>query len=106
MHSEKLTNLTQAGLQIAIQDIRDELFDTPDCDYTIAQLLHRWGQSEKAEQLLDEMLLKWGTSPEVLALTQRGYAEMVKGNDLPSDNGEAVRKPQKAAPATLKVVAA
>ncbi|EHJ92667.1 hypothetical protein [Vreelandella boliviensis] len=85
MHSETSSDLSLAGLNIAIQDIKDELFDTPECDYAIAQLLTRWGQAEKAEQLLDEMLMKWGTSPEVLALTQLGYAEK-DGTDLyPSD---------------------
>ncbi len=113
MHSETQTNLSQAGLQIAIQDIKDDLFDTPDCDYAIAQLLNRWGQAEKAEQLLDEMLLKWGTSPEVLALTQRGYTEMeaemssaMNGSELLAVNDEPMRKSPKAAPARLHVVAA
>ena len=68
MHSETLNDLSLTGLQIAIQDIKDELFDTPECDYAIAQLLSQWGQAEKAEQLLDEMLLKWGTSPDVIAI--------------------------------------
>lgn len=97
MHSETHTDLSQAGLHIAIQDIKDELFDTPECDYAIVQLLIRCGQTEEAEQLLDEMLMKWGTSPDVLALTQRGYSE-IGGTDLyPSD---------KTTPATLGVVAA
>jgi hypothetical protein len=105
MHSETLSELSQAGLHIAIQDIKDDLFDTPDCDYAIAQLLSQWGLDEKAEQLLDEMLLKWGTSPEVLALTQRGYAEM-KGADLFADNDEPITQPPKTAPADLHIVAA
>lgn len=113
MHSEKLTDLSQAGLQIAIQDIKDELFDTPECDYAIAQLLNSWGQTEKAEQLLDEMLLKWGTSPEVLALTQLGHTEMkadmkaeMPERELLAENDEPMRKPPKAAPTELHVVAA
>ena len=55
--------------------------------------------------MLDEMLLKWGTSPEVLALTQRGYAEM-KGSDLFADNDEPIIQPPKTAPANLHIVAA
>ncbi|NYS78799.1 MULTISPECIES: hypothetical protein [Halomonadaceae] len=117
MHSESLTDLSKAGLQIAIQDIKDELFDTPECDYAIAQLLSQWGQAEKAEQLLDEMLLKWGTSPEVLALTQPGHTEMkaemkadmtseITGSELLAENDEPMRKAPKAAPAQRQVVAA
>ncbi|OJA05299.1 hypothetical protein [Halomonas sp. QHL1] len=106
MHNETSSDLSQAGLNIAIQDIKDELFDTPECDYAIAQLLTRWGQAEKAEQLLDEMLMKWGTSPEVLALTQRGHTEMVSTSEPSADNDETIRKPQKTAPANLEVVAA
>ena len=63
------------------------------------------GLDEKAEQLLDEMLLKWGTSPEVLALTQRGYAE-IKRSDLFADNDEPIIQPHKTAPAKLHIVAA
>lgn len=106
MHSETSNDLSQAGLHIAIQDIKDELFDTPECDYAVAQLLTRWGQAEKAEQLLDEMLMKWGTSPEVLALTQQGYTEIVGGSELPADNDEPIRKPQQTAPVALGVAAA
>ena len=113
MHSESLTDLSKAGLQIAIQDIKDDLFDTPECDYAIAQLLIRWGQAEKAEQLLDEMLLKWGTSPEVVALTQLGHTEMkadmmseMTGSELLAENDEPMRKAPKAAPAQLHVAAA
>ncbi|MBT2771538.1 hypothetical protein J7J47_04725 [Halomonas sp. ISL-60] len=102
MHSETSNDLSKAGLQIAIQDIKDELFDTPECDYAIAQLLTRWGQAEKAEQLLDEMLMKWGTSHEVLALTRRGYAEMAANSSL----DDSIGKSPKTAPATLEVVAA
>jgi pentatricopeptide repeat protein len=106
MHSETSNDLSQAGLHIAIQDIKDELFDTPECDYAIAQLLTRWGQAEKADQVLDEMLMKWGTSPEVLALTQRGYTEMVGSSELSADNDGTIRKPQETTPAALDVVAA
>ncbi|MGP9768180.1 hypothetical protein ACT3UM_20910 [Halomonas sp. AOP13-D3-9] len=106
MHSETSNDLSQAGLHIAIQDIKDELFDTPECDYAVAQLLTRWGQAEKADQVLDEMLMKWGTSPEVLALTQRGYTEMVGSSELSADNDETIGKPQKTTPAALEVVAA
>lgn len=105
MHNETSSDLSQAGLHIAIQDIKDELFDTPECDYAIAQLLTRWGQAEKAGQVLDEMLMKWGTSPEVLALTQRGYTEMVGSSEQTADNDEAIQ-PQKTTPAVLEVVAA
>lgn len=105
MHSETSSDLSQAGLHIAIQDIKDELFDTPECDYAIAQLFSQWGQRDKAEQLLDEMLLKWGTSPEVLALKQRGYAEMV-GSGHHADNEEPLNKAQKTAPVELHIVAA
>lgn len=106
MHSEKLTDLSQTGLHIAIQDIKDELFDTPECDYAVAQLLNRWGLANKAERVLDEMLMKWGTSPEVMALTQRGYAEM-GGDDLfHSDIDELALKPQKIAPSIPEIAAA
>tara|TARA_R110002020_G_scaffold365235_3_gene577479 strand:+ start:36 stop:353 length:318 start_codon:yes stop_codon:yes gene_type:complete len=105
MHNETSSDLSQAGLHIAIQDIKDELFDTPECDYAIAQLLTHWGQAEKAGQVLDEMLMKWGTSPEVLALTQRGYTEMVGSSEQTADNDEAIQ-PQKTTPAVLEVVAA
>ncbi|MDQ7735161.1 hypothetical protein QT231_20880 [Halomonas sp. SpR1] len=106
MHSETSSDLSQAGLRIAIQDIKDELFDTPECDYAIAQLLIRWGQAEKAEQLLDDMLMRWGSSPEVLALTQRGYKEIIGGSELLADNDELIRKPKQTAPAALGVTAA
>lgn len=105
MHSEKLTNLSQAGLYIAIQDIKDELFDTPECDYAIAQLLNRWGLADKAEQVLDEMLMKWGSSPDMINLTQRGYAEFGNGLELCSENNELIRQPKKTS-ASLEVVAA
>ncbi|TVP42458.1 MAG: hypothetical protein EA345_18895 [Halomonas sp.] len=106
MHSETQTDLSQAGLYIAIQDIKDELFDTPECDYAIAQLLNRWGQADKAEQMLDEMPLKWGASPDVLTLTQRGYAEFGSVTESTPDNSEPLRKPQNPLPATLDIVAA
>lgn len=110
MHSEKQTDLSQVGLNIAIQDIKEDLFDTPECDYTIAQLLGHWGQTERAEQMLDEMLLKWGTSAEILALIQRGYAEIRGGDAHVADNDEPVSQPCKLSPAAsapaLEIVAA
>ncbi|HDZ48505.1 hypothetical protein LCGC14_0036540 [marine sediment metagenome] len=106
MHSEKQTDLSQAGLQIAIQDIKDELFDTPECDYAITQLLNRWGNAEQAEYMLDEMLLKWGSSPEVVALTQRGYNEINALPELLVNNDSVPRKPKKSSATTLNVVAA
>lgn len=106
MHNETSNDLSQAGLHIAIQDLKDELFDTPECDFAIAQLLTRWGRAEKADQVLDEMLMKWGTSPEVLALTQRGYTEMVGSSELSAGNDETIQEPQKTTSAALEVVAA
>lgn len=120
MHSDTSNDLSQMGLHIAIQDIKDELFDTPECDYAIAQLLNRWGQAEDAEQLLDEMLMKWGASAEIVALTQRGYTELVGSSELSADSAEtadkesadtankeeAIRKPQKTTPVALEVAAA
>lgn len=118
MHSETLSDLSQAGLHIAIQDIRDELFDTPECDYAIAQLLSQWGQVDHAEQILDNMLMKWGTSPEVVALNERGYAEIVLSNDMRSETATrsgtstlsetstTQRKPQQSVPAAMDGVAA
>lgn len=69
-----LSEISQAGLQLAIQEIRDEMFDTPECDYTIAKLLCHCSQFEAAERQLDDMLLKWGSSPDVVELTEKGYA--------------------------------
>ncbi|SJN14045.1 hypothetical protein CZ787_13175 [Halomonas citrativorans] len=69
-----LSEISQAGLQLAIQEIKDEMFDTPECDYTIAKLLCHCSQFETAEHQLDEMLLKWGSSPDVIELTDKGYA--------------------------------
>ncbi|MBE0403661.1 hypothetical protein [Halomonas citrativorans] len=69
-----LAEISQAGLQLAIQEIKDEMFDTPECDYTIAKLLCHCSQFETAERQLDEMLLKWGSSPDVIELTDKGYA--------------------------------
>ncbi|HCR96185.1 MULTISPECIES: hypothetical protein [Halomonas] len=69
-----LAEISQAGLQLAIQEIKDEMFDTPECDYTIAKLLCHCSQFETAEHQLDEMLLKWGSSPDVIELTDKGYA--------------------------------
>lgn len=72
-----LTDISQAGLQLAIQEIRDEMFDTPECDYTIAKLLSHCGQFEAAERHIDDMLLKWGASLDVITLTEQAYADMV-----------------------------
>lgn len=69
-----LAEISQAGLQLAIQEIKDEMFDTPECDYTIAKLLCHCSQFEVAERQLDDMLLKWGSSPDVVELTEKGYA--------------------------------
>ncbi|WP_311065095.1 hypothetical protein [Halomonas sp. DWK9] len=77
MQLNQLTNISQAGLQLAIQEIKEEMFDTPQCDYTIAKLLSHCGQFEAAERHIDDMLLKWGASPDVIALTEQAYADMV-----------------------------
>lgn len=72
-----LKDISQQGLQLAIQEIREEMFDTPACDHTIAKLLSHCGQFEAAERHIDEMLLKWGTSPEVVRLTEQAYITMM-----------------------------
>ncbi|WP_447553701.1 hypothetical protein [Vreelandella sp. EE22] len=74
MQRFKLENISEAGLQLAIQELREELFDTPECDFTIAKMLSHCGHFETAERHLDEMLLKWGSSPDVVELTDKGYA--------------------------------
>ena len=76
MQLNQLVDISQAGLQLAIQEIKEEMFDTPQCDYTIAKLLSHCGQFEAAEHHIDEMLLKWGASPDVVALTEQAYADM------------------------------
>ncbi|WP_434986441.1 hypothetical protein [Vreelandella zhaodongensis] len=76
MHNTQLADISQAGLQLAIQEIKEEMFDTPECDYTIAKLLSHCGQFEAAERHIDEMLLKWGASPDVVTLTEQAYADM------------------------------
>ncbi|MBR2513906.1 MAG: hypothetical protein IKE45_07760 [Halomonas sp.] len=76
MQHNQLADISQAGLQLAIQEIKEEMFDTPECDYTIAKLLSHCGQFEAAERHLDDMLLKWGSSPDVLELTEKGYANL------------------------------
>ncbi|WP_404375487.1 hypothetical protein [Vreelandella aquamarina] len=76
MQTNQLVDISQAGLQLAIQEIKEEMFDTPQCDYTIAKLLSHCGQFEAAERHIDEMLLKWGASPDVVALTEQAYADM------------------------------
>jgi len=78
MHTHSLVDISQAGLELAIQEIKEEMFDTPQCDYTIAKLLSHCGQFEAAERHIDDMLLKWGTSPDVLALTEQAYADMAR----------------------------
>ncbi|WFE72767.1 hypothetical protein P8S55_06645 [Halomonas sp. M1] len=76
MQHNQLADISQAGLQLAIQEIKEEMFDTPECDYTIAKLLSHCGQFEAAERRLDDMLLKWGSSPDVLELTKKGHANL------------------------------
>ncbi|MFI8749780.1 hypothetical protein ACIGG6_07220 [Vreelandella lionensis] len=76
MQLNQLTDISQAGLQLAIREIKEEMFDTPQCDYTIAKLLSHCGQFEAAERHIDDMLLKWGASPDVVALTDQAYADM------------------------------
>ncbi len=73
MQRIQLAEISQAGLQLAIQEIKEEMFDTPECDYTIAKLLCHCSQFEAAERQLDDMLLKWGSSPDVIELTEKGY---------------------------------
>lgn len=78
MHTHSLVDISQAGLELAIQEIKEEMYDTPQCDYTIAKLLSHCGQFEAAERHIDDMLLKWGASPDVLALTEQAYADMAR----------------------------
>ncbi|MCB8888792.1 hypothetical protein [Vreelandella malpeensis] len=74
MQTIKLENISEAGLQLAINELREEMFDTPECDFTIAKMLSHCGHFDTAERHLDEMLLKWGSSPDVIELTDKGYA--------------------------------
>lgn len=74
MQCEQRIEISQAGLQLAIQEIKDDMFDTPACDYTVAKLLSHCGRFNEAEQLIDTMLLRWGSSPDVVALVEKGYA--------------------------------
>ncbi|GGC88548.1 hypothetical protein [Vreelandella lutescens] len=76
MQPNQLMDISQAGLQLAIQEIKEEMFDTPQCDYTIAKLLSHCGQFAAAERHIDDMLLKWGASPDVIDLTEQAYADM------------------------------
>ncbi len=76
MHNTQLADISRTGLQLAIQEIKEEMFDTPECDYTIAKLLSHCGQFEAAERHIDDMLLKWGASPDVVTLTEQAYADM------------------------------
>lgn len=52
MHNETSNDLSQAGLHIAIQDLKDELFDTPECDFAIAQLLTVGDKQKKQRSYL------------------------------------------------------
>lgn len=74
MQREQRIEISQAGLQLAIQEIREDMFDTPACDYTVAKLLSHCGRFDEAEQVIDTMLLRWGPSPDVVALVEQGYA--------------------------------
>ncbi|MFG6667114.1 hypothetical protein ACGK9R_08385 [Halomonas sp. HNIBRBA4712] len=74
MHRLQLENISEAGLKLAIQEIRSEMFDTPHTDYTIAKMLSHCSHFDVAERYLDEMLLKWGSSPDVVELINEGYA--------------------------------
>ncbi|CAH1043670.1 hypothetical protein [Halomonas sp. TD01] len=77
MQPNQLSDISRKGLQLAIQEIREEMFDTPECDYTIAKLLSHCGQFKAAERHIDEMLMKWGVSPEVTRLTEQAYTDLV-----------------------------
>ncbi|UYV18316.1 hypothetical protein K1Y77_12595 [Halomonas qaidamensis] len=87
MQPNQLSDISRKGLQLAIQEIREEMFDTPECDYTIAKLLSHCGQFETAERHIDEMLLKWGASPEVTRLTEQAYTDLVT---FSADNTESL----------------
>ncbi|KPQ28880.1 MULTISPECIES: hypothetical protein [unclassified Halomonas] len=76
MQREQRIEISQAGLQLAIQEIKDDLYDTPACDYTVAKLLSHCGRFEDAEHVIDTMLLRWGSSPDVVALVEQGYADI------------------------------
>ncbi len=76
MQREQRIEISQAGLQLAIQEIKDDMFDTPACDYTVAKLLSHCGRFDEAEQVIDTMLLRWGSSPDVVALVEQGYANI------------------------------
>lgn len=76
MQHEQRIEISQAGLQLAIQEIKDDMFDTPACDYTVAKLLSHCGRFDEAEQVIDTMLLRWGPSPDVVALVEQGYANI------------------------------
>jgi len=77
MQPIQLIDISRTGLKLAIQEIREEMFDTPECDYTIAKLLSHCGQFKAAERHIDEMLMKWGASPDVVTLTEQAYTDMV-----------------------------
>ncbi|MCS2609637.1 hypothetical protein [Halomonas dongshanensis] len=77
MQNVQLSDMSKAALELSIDALRDDLYDTPECDQAIATLLCQWGQFSKADQLLDEMLLKWGSADEVLELTSKCRAQMM-----------------------------
>lgn len=68
--------ISQAGLKLAIREIKDDMFDTPTCDYTVAKLLSHCGRLDEAEQVIDTMLLRWGASADVVELVEKGYADI------------------------------
>ncbi|QNI02162.1 hypothetical protein HXW73_04000 [Halomonas sp. SH5A2] len=104
MQREQRIEISQAGLQLAIQEIKDDMFDTPACDFTVAKLLGHCGQTDQAEQILDEMLLKWGASPDVQALRQNGYAAIRSGDPTIANAEEALGKPQHDESPALEVI--
>lgn len=104
MQREQRIEISQAGLQLAIQEIKDDMFDTPACDFTVAKLLSHCGQTDKAEQMLDEMLLKWGASPDVQALRQNGYAAIRNGDQCIASAEEALGKPLRGESTALEVI--
>lgn len=88
MHRFKLENISEAGLNLAVQELREEMFDTPQTDFTIAKMLSHCGHFTAAERHLDEMLLKWGSSPDVVELTDKGYA-MVDAMSVVAQNAKS-----------------
>ncbi|MCO7229257.1 hypothetical protein NH398_08505 [Halomonas sp. CnH100-B] len=105
MHTHSLVDISQAGLKLAIQEIKEEMFDTPQCDYTIAKLLSHCGQFDAAERHIDDMLLKWGASPDVVALTERAYADMASLNAQHAANASVAMSQRASALTTSSAVA-